>query len=166
MRIALQMRADALASFPKLKDTDWAYLAGLFDGEGSVHLSRGRNRSGHTRTFGLMVTAVCGCDIKAIRGVAVLLQCPVPKELMNGYGNKRPGTRIRFRSGKALWFLEGVRPYLRMRCKQADLAIQFQRTKTYKGGRITDKRSAYEYSAKAKLTKLNQRGVITCQSER
>ena len=51
----------------------WAYLAGIFDGEGSVHLAPARNKDGRLKTYQLCVTVVCGTHLQAIELIRAMV---------------------------------------------------------------------------------------------
>jgi hypothetical protein len=144
----------------------WAYLAGIFDGEGSVQLSRAHNRYGSLDTYQLCATVVCGTNLSAIEAIKKIVgQYGTVAghgrklEPINGKGSRRQAWRLRLYSGHAAWFLKGVRPYLLMKSAQADLGIAHQAAKPIPGSRCSDVRAARERAAKQELTVLNQRGV-------
>ncbi len=144
----------------------WAYLAGIFDGEGSVGLARAHNRYGSLDTYQLCVTVVCGTHLAAIEAIKKIVgqhgtvnTQGRKLQPINGKGSRRPAWRLRLYSGHAAWFLKGVRPYLLMKAKQADLGISHQADKPGVGARCSKLRAVRERAAKLKLTSLNQRGV-------
>lgn len=143
----------------RLQPVQWAYLAGIFDGEGSVTLRNSYSRKGKTSTYSLSVTVVCGCHGEAIAKINSLVGTKT-LEKINDKGNKRPAWRVRLHSKQALRFLEGVRPFLLMKVEQTDLAIEFERAKPARGRhRHNEAQVRYEQACKDRLTLLNQRGV-------
>lgn len=142
----------------ELTDIQWAYLAGIFDGEGSVHLRKAYNRFGALRTYSLTVTVVCGTHLSSIEEMGKMVGKD-HMEMINGYGNKRYAGRIRLHSKEALEFLLGIRQYVIIKKEQVELAITFQSTKVGKGKRVDDSRVEFEMNSKIKLTALNLRGV-------
>lgn len=144
----------------------WAYLAGIFDGEGSVGLAPAHNRYGTLGTYQLCVTVVCGTHRPAIEAIKKIVglhgtinKQGSPLQPINGKGSRRQAWRLRLYSGHAVWFLKGVRPYLLMKDKQADIGIAHQAQKPRSGSRCSADRLVRERASKAELTILNQRGV-------
>jgi hypothetical protein len=142
----------------------WAYLAGIFDGEGSVSLTRVRNKNGFLKTYQLCVTVVCGTHLAAIEAIkeivgqhGTIAGHGRKLEPMNGKGSRRQAWRFRIWGDHAAWFLKGVQPYLLMKTSQAELGILHQAGKRL--GPCDDTRAAKEYTSKLALTILNQRGV-------
>lgn len=150
-----------ILNLANLSDTQLAYLAGIFDGEGSVFLRRQFSQGGRQRTYSLSVTVVVGTHYEAVKEIAALVGSK-PTEKINDYGNKRPAWRVRLHGRQAREYLLAVRPYLLMKDKQADLAIEFQNAKLFRGQRCSIEREEAEERAKIELTKLNARGVKLC----
>lgn len=108
----------------------YEYIAGFFDGEGCVSISKT-----HQTSFNLRI------------GIAQKRR-KILEEIIDffGYGKIGPVGRHRapflyFDSKKALNFLEGVLPFLRVKNLSANLGIQFQRNKEdgRKVKRLSDK---------------------------
>jgi hypothetical protein len=143
----------------KLTSEQWAYLAGIFDGEGSVYLRRAYNRYGPRRTFSLSVTVVCGCHRNAIARINRMIGTKT-LEKINGTGNKRTAWRIRLHGSQATRFLEGVQPFVLMKTRQIKIAIAFQKAKPSRGMHpLSETHVQFEQKCKDELTILNQRGV-------
>jgi hypothetical protein len=147
----------------ELSDVDVAYLAGIFDGEGSIHLRRAYGR-GHRalRTYSLRVDVACGTHKDAMRRIGAMVGKDTAVQALptiNGNGNKRIAWRVRLHTRQALAFLLVVQPYLLIKADQAKIAIEFQLGKPKRGGRCTAAREAAEQQAKDVLTALNLRGV-------
>jgi hypothetical protein len=134
-----------------LTGTDKAYAAGLFDGEGSVLISRPRPSKGYT----LMVSL-------AMREPTAVTW------LQNHWpGSLRPYAR-RSKSGEpfTVWywrrstsaaaaFLTDILPYLLVKRTQAQLAVEFQSRKSV-GRRLTDGILALDASYHTRLLALRQ----------
>lgn len=144
-----------------LSETQIAYLAGIFDGEGSVFLRRQFNKTGRQRTYSLLITVVVGTHREAVEAIAAMVGSK-PMEKVNDKGNKRPAWRVRLHGRQARDYLIAIRPYLLMKDKQADLAIEFQSQKLFRGQRCSIEREEAEEMAKLELTRLNARGVKLC----
>lgn len=141
----------------KLSKIQWSYLAGIFDGEGSVFLRRAYNKYGKQRSYSLTITVVCGTHLDSIEKIGNMVG-KTNIETINGYGNKRYAGRIRLHNKEALIFLKGVKPYTLIKKEQTDLGIKFQKEKGTRGTRLTPERAILEEDAKQKLTVLNKRG--------
>jgi hypothetical protein len=109
-----------------------AYLAGIFDGEGCVTICMmgGKARRQPMHALNCIVAMTC-------REIPYLLQDRfggnVLAEKVRG-ANRQPSWRWRTHGWHAVDFLRDVLPYLRVKRKQAELAIEFQTTKKrYKG---------------------------------
>jgi hypothetical protein len=149
-----------------LDPKQWAYLAGIFDGEGSVHLAPSSNSKRRLRTYHLCVTVVCGTHKVAIEAIQAMIGRHGSTaahgrklETINGKGSRRAAWRLRIYGNHAAWFLRGVQPYVLMRTPQTQLGINHQLGKKYQGQRCSDERAASEAAAKSSLTRMNMRGV-------
>lgn len=124
-----------MAAETKLRDTDLAYIAGLFDGEGCINI--GRNRSNRHHWLRIEITMASEY---------------IPTLLLNYFGgsfydwekNLGKSQQLRLyswqiRSRKAYTFLKTIYPYLRLKRAQADLAFIFQEGFIYQGSKpLTD----------------------------
>lgn len=149
-----------------LDQKQWAYLAGIFDGEGSVHLAPSNNRQGRTRTFQLCVSPVCGTNQAAIESIRLMIgthghlaRHGQRLQPINGKGSRRQAWRLRMYGKHAAWFLRGVMPYLLMKLPQAELGLEHQAGKLFQGHQCSDERAEKEAAAKAAITEMNRRGV-------
>lgn len=100
-------------------DTDWAYLAGLIDGEGCI-----RNHvSGHGHING---------NLRVYQRAPEVLQWIVDTFEV-GYLRKRPNQELWVyhlqRRFQLKWLLEGVLPYLIVKRKQAELILELIESK-------------------------------------
>lgn len=145
-----------------LTDTQWAYLAGIFDGEGSVFI-RKSDRTKHKCngfTYAMGVTVVCGTDINLIATIMSWFEKD-DLEIVE-YGDKRPrnktGYRFRLYANEALSFLQNVQPMLITKKERADLAIEFQKSKKYMP-KLTDEERQKQEEYFIKLKELNKRGI-------
>lgn len=141
----------------KLTTNEWAYLAGIFDGEGSVFLRRAYSQTGKQRSYSLTITVVCGTHLDSIAKIGKMVG-KTNVEMINGYGNKNYAGRIRLHNNEALFFLKGIEPFSIIKKEQTKLGIAFQSTKQGRGVRLSAERAEFEESLKQKLTILNKRG--------
>ena len=109
-----------------IKSTDKAYTAGLFDGEGCIHINRWANTLKNGHKYGLLVQ-IKMCDGRLLHhlheqfgGNLNLLK----RSLDNPKHSDILIWRVECR--KAMAFLNIILPYLHLKKKQAELAIKFQ----------------------------------------
>ena len=139
---------------------DLRYIAGLFDGEGSVGVyGNQRSKQGfHLRT-------------QLCQGASKLSQ-QIFDELMTSFGgnlsttislSSKPYYNWQLNSDKAVHFLEVILPHLRLKKEQAEIAVDWQKTRPKmvrdKRGRITHKTEPnieHDLSVVAHLKQLKQ----------
>jgi hypothetical protein len=103
---------------------DLAYAAAALECEGSITLSRAITPKGHSMCS--IVISIANTNQNLVTwlqqtfGYGAIYR-EEPKRL-----SKRPIYRWKLAATKALDFLLSVRPYMKMKCAQADLAIEFQ----------------------------------------
>lgn len=111
------------------------YAAGFFDGEGCVRIDRGRNPHNGRRYYALHV-------------IVVNTYLPVLQELRERYGGVvkprqrakshwKPSFQWRVCSKDALVFLRDVLPHLRVKRREAEIAIAFQEGMKKHGNRFS-----------------------------
>lgn len=132
-----------------------AYIAGLFDGEGCVFISR-KKSSGVSPSFGLHVS-VSNCH----HGILELL-----KRTYGGYVKHYVETRLNQRdwftwqlSGgrMAASFLTNIRPYSIIKAEEIDVALEFSLRITPKTTRLTSREVAIREGYKTQLSVLKRR---------
>ncbi len=148
----------------KLKETDYAYFAGLIDADGSIHIDRFKDkRKKHgLYTYALRVK-IGQSDIEAIKWLS---------ETFGGtyryYQYDRPGAYNKKglyywcpNNQKAAFLLEKSLPYLQIKKEQAKLAIKFAKmlTKSAIGIKLTVQQRELRETCAVKMRFLNQRKV-------
>ena len=135
-----------------------AYFAGLLDGEVHIGITMARQRgSGEWRTHQMIVTL-------SNTFMPVMIEC---KELWGGTlvvrrANKETSTMIgnlRWSAQKAKTVLQDLRPYLRIKAAQADLALAFAKeVKDRKSvtGRINEKEWNRREELRIAIRQLNR----------
>jgi len=114
-----------------------AYIAGFIDGEGclNIHSWKKNNRTlRHLRVMVVNTDPTVLEFIKGIYGGSLSSSDYIPKNKIRWI--------LTITSRKALVLLEDIRPYLRIKQKQADVCIFFQKERTYtkkKTDRVWDK---------------------------
>lgn len=112
--------------FPKLLDAEKAYFAGLFDGEGCIHISVHPPHGEGKNVYHCLQVIISNTDVDIINylhatfGGYVHLLSPRPRH--------RHCYEWVLRSRRARLFLECLLPFLRIKKEQAELAIEFQST--------------------------------------
>ena len=132
-----------------------AYIAGLFDGEGCVSISR-KKSTGVNPSYGLNVS-VSNCH----RGVLELLQ-RIYGGYVKHYIETRPNQRNWFTwqlsGGKmAASFLADIRPYSIIKAEEIDLALEFALRVTPKTFRLTGEEVFLREGYKTQLSALKRR---------
>jgi len=142
----------------KLSDVELSYIAGFFDGEGSITIHENCRPSprGKTPNHTLQVS-IGNTDPR------VLVRL---KACFGGGLSYRKSTNPKWR-GIAQWcvrakmalpFLLAIFPYLRMKQDAARIAIKYQRTKKMSGPfRVSDKDIAWRESCRKEIRRLNAR---------
>ena len=126
-----------------MKVEELAYMAGLFDGEGCIHIARI-----NTKKRRLTYQLVCKVSMYNLPVLEML------KEYFGGSIRRESKDKIHNKYGLlhswAIWggnstsFLKQLMPYLRIKKTQANLAIEFQSKKT-----VGAKRGRWGNSSKA-----------------
>ena len=124
---------------------DLAYYAGLFDGEGCIHIARI-----HTQKRKLTYQLVCRVSMYSLSVLEQLktsfggsIYCEKNHPISNKYGLLWSWSIF---SKGANSFLNQIKPYLRIKKSQAGLALQFQenKTRTHRGIPKTEEAVAVE----------------------
>jgi len=106
-----------------------AYTAGLIDGEGNIGVQGIKPAGHHKRPNHYLVVRISMCDLPIIEwlhdtfGGFVTTRTNHPSRQNN---NRRPQWAWAIYSSDAQIFLEQVLPYLQVKRRQAELAIEFQ----------------------------------------
>ena len=140
-----------------LSRDDWAYLAGFVDADGSISVNRWCER-GATRPRYLMRLTISNCDKPIMDWLVVELGGGVC--LANREGPKVHRTSWRWAvSGKyAGKILEQLLPYLRVKQKRAELAIQFADTMGIRGVLVPPDQIDKREKIVTHLARMNKRG--------
>jgi hypothetical protein len=149
----------------KLTETEKAYIAGFFDGEGCVSISKYK-REGANRTPSYTLQVVI-----AQKGIAILngLYAITGIGVIHERYKYHPGTyEWRLNPKDAVDFLTEILPYLRGKYQEAMIAIEYQSkqgTKNHKGrgyvvpqALIDEKESYYKKLQEMKGTSSIKRG--------
>ena len=139
-RQATQLRAlripacncDFEARLLNLPETTKSYIAGIYDGEGSMYIGL-QSRSGRVPTHFLEIS-IANTDKPLLDWVQSVCGGRVSKKGTVKNGHTKPGWTWKASSRQAALFLSCLRPYLRVKASQADVAINFQERVTTSDG--------------------------------
>ena len=142
-----------------LSETDKAYIAGFVDGEGhiSIHYHSGK-WSGH----GVFVK-ITNTNLEVLAWIATHFGGALRKERnrknVEGKGWK-PTADVQWGARKAVEFLREIRPYLRLKARQADIVFEFAKTIRPDGATarpITPEEWDYREELRLQIRQLNLR---------
>lgn len=134
-----------------------AYAAGLFDGEGSVFIARGRTNRNKSGLYFSLRIEFGNTNEQAVRW----MQCYFGGSVYERYADidtRRTLWAWHLRGQKALGFLKVIVPYLRIKKSQAELAIEFQSRQEL--GRYTKTHTNVLDEADSVLMSKMNKGVV------
>ena len=137
--------------------TDLAYCAGLLDGEGCLTISKRTQKN----TFQMRVEIVNTNKevlewVKGMFGGSVIVRMRPGK-----YGNNKESFVWLADTRRAASFLRLIKPYVKIKRRQLEIALDFQRTIRHETGHgrfITPQQLAFRADCKMKMSALNKRG--------
>jgi hypothetical protein len=136
-----------------------AYLAGLIDGEGYIGITRHRNKTGQRGAFHLCQLKISNnCkeildELKAQFGGSISLNSNRPRHIRC----LRENWQYMVTARQCLEFLRAIRPFLRIKAAQADLAIEFAGRFKLGQRALTDKEWQIRESYRIRMQALNSR---------
>lgn len=156
-----QMERDdgRLCEVSSLSNEDLAYIAGFFDGEGSVTIHENFRPSprGKSPNHTLQVS-IGNTDSKVLAwvhsvfGGSLTVRAPRPRH--------KDVTQWILRSNGAANFLRAILPFLRMKNKQAEVGISFQSEKGhYRRNQLTQAEIDFREAKRVAIRLLNGRNV-------
>jgi hypothetical protein len=156
----MERGAEGLSETVNLRNEDLAYIAGFFDGEGSVTIHENWRPSprGKSPNHTLQVS-IGNTDPHVLQWI---------HGAFGGSLTTRPATKPRhkdvtqwiIRSNGAASFLRALLPFLRMKTEQALTGISFQDGRGgYRSRRLTDDEIAFRESKRVAIRLLNGRNV-------
>jgi len=135
-----------------LRDVDWAYAAGIIDGDGCIRFNRQPSGGLVIRVHVTNTNPILTDWLKQTFGGYVWMESK----------QYAPNRKIRYvwelSAKKAIPFLEGIRPHLRLKTRQCDLVLAIQRTKRH-GRRMTAFDRFSEEASYQTLKLLNKKGI-------
>ncbi len=138
-----------------LPQTTLAYIAGFFDGEGSVTI--GRSPSGSGQPNHTLVAAIGNTNQEILVWAHSLFGGHLCLRKRNN-PKWKDMLQWSLQTCKALAFLEAIRPYLRVKAQVVDVAIAYQRTKYMSGGKKLSRETIqWRDEQRDKIRELNDR---------
>jgi len=156
-----------------MKTEEAAYIAGIIDGEGTISIHRktivssyqGRHYQAFEYYIGLTMT-----NKEFMNTIKEIVNCGKgqvrnnPRNMLKG--RAKPSFRIKWSGSRCLSLLKEIRPYLRLKVKQADIILELahkqeearcQRSGT--GNRYPDWFHNLVSDVEQRIRKLNARGI-------
>jgi hypothetical protein len=136
-----------------------AYLAGLFDGEGSIFILRKERNRRYSYWLEISITNTDAALIEWVQSVVGARRSLQP-ETFNTSG--KPIYRWLASAVQALNFLKLVMPWLRTKRDRAEIAIAFQETLSGKDKHVipSTEHLAMLQQYREDLMRLNKRGIV------
>jgi hypothetical protein len=138
-----------------LTETDKAYLAGLFDGEGCIIINKVVRKDGISPQY-YLIAAVTSTNKDILDYCQELTSLGTVKVNTKEHGNTRTNYHWWMSCRDAEALLHALYPYLRIKKIEADTAFRFQKTVSSKGGngvRLSPEILAERESCKRTLSK-------------
>lgn len=146
-----------------LPHTDRAYYAGLIDGEGCIAINKITQKTYKRPGFQLRIS-VCMTDYRAIRELHDVFGGTI---VTSNRTNGKTAYQWAQTANGALSTLEILQPYLRVKRKQANICIRFQKARqSRKVTRSSNEEWNQENLYHAEMKKLNERWTPEWKSER
>ncbi len=139
-------------------ESEKIYMAGLFDGEGCVHINKWRGRSKKGDAYSLLVQ-IKMCDGRLLTHLHQQFGGNLALDRRSLINPRHSDIQVwRVGCAKAKDFLESILPYLKLKKLQAKLAIQFQeRMPQWKGNKVlSDEELSYREACYKRMRELKQ----------
>ena len=146
----------------ELSETDKAYIAGLFDGEGCICLTKLKTRSKHggiSPEYHLIAN-ITNTYLSVLEWIQMIFRGNLNLKL--DPKSTKPGYRLEFSTRQAVDFLSTIQPYLKIKLDQCHVALQyikwFDSLPSYKGKRcgIPEEILIKKEEFKTKIQMLNK----------
>jgi hypothetical protein len=129
------------------------YIAGLFDGEGSVSITKPSERSDRYRVI-VQIAMTHKPTVDAVQAEFGGRVQTVKQSVYNS--NARDRYDWRLQDSAAVEFLRSIRPWLVTKATAADIAVRFPFNA--RGQRVTDDQRAAREGLRLELKEANRRG--------
>lgn len=137
-----------------LSETDRAYIAGFIDGEGCITILK--NKKGKYSSYYALTLTIAQADKLALEDLSAIIG--------GGkiYKSKSTDTHfLTFAPNDSIFLLKEIRPYLRYKKDQADLAIEFREKTTFErsGQKLDDDVSRLREYYFVRMKELKRNGL-------
>lgn len=143
------MPIESPVDYSKISEIDLAYAAGIIDGEGCIHLWKNQYKTkGWQTNYGVSVTVLTADGVLApwmgltFGGSVRSYRDYSPSRVKMGVAGNNYCRRWQVASQAADTFLRAIRPYLKLKGAEADLAFEFRKLVGSPGVRITPENRA------------------------
>lgn len=138
-----------------MKELDYAWAAGFFDGEGSVTINVSKTGSRRLNPSYRLQITVTQVDIEPLIKLKNIFGGNWSTKIENNKLGKLPVSRWYLYGDDAARFLLVVRPYLVVKYKQADLGIYFQLNRRKHIHKLTEEDNKFGFECYNKMIVLN-----------
>lgn len=143
-----------------MRDQEAAYLAGFLDGEGAFQIRRAKDKGSKNKYRLFACIRVSSTSKAALENLKKNYGGSVADhKFKNPSPNWKPAYRWQIASAMAMKLVHAVYPYLIIKKPQAKLLLKLEATMTHSTKAITHKTMQRRWALKAKINKLNYRGV-------
>lgn len=118
-------------TFPHLADIEKAYIAGLFDGEGCIHISLNKLSSRAKHRYHKLEIIIANTNKEILHYLFSTFGGRITQNSIRK--NQQTCFSWRMSTKEACAFLKIIYPYLKIKKQQADIAIHFQSEIQYTG---------------------------------
>jgi len=139
-----------------MTETDWAYLAGIVDGEGCIGVYESRRSHSARGILHICQLSIANTDYQLMDifsqhfgGWITTRPCPPGKDMYYWQVS----------SERAEPIIRNLLPYLRIKKEQAYVAIRFCRTLQHNNKRLSDKTFKERQRCRQLMQQLNYRGI-------
>ncbi len=142
-----------------ISELDLAYIAGFVDGEGCISISKSSSRGSRNTTYGPNVD-ITNTNKEILLTIQKILRLG-SLESQKRYSSKhKPAWNLDFKAGEAKQLLLLIRPYLRLKKRQADLLLEFLETSQHRNqfNPLTVEEAALRDVMYEEMRELNKRG--------
>ncbi len=146
-----------------VRDTDYAWAAGFFDGEGCVSICKSAQRGQNNRLMSLKIIFT-QLDPSPLILIKEIFNSDRPLQVVSGRGMQRDYHRLTFSGPTAAFALEKMLPYLTVKRQLAEVGIEFQKT-INKFIRLTDEVFEVRMALYTKLKGLQSKRRVYAAAE-
>ena len=140
-------------------ETETAYLAGILDGEGTIQVAMHREKKRGRPTYFRAEVYVTNTNMRLLEWIRQRFGGTIGRARRKDGKNWKPVYRLHFPSGSIELLLQLVLPYLVVKQRLAELAIELRRRlRTYEHPLSVEER-AQRYALFVEARELNKRGI-------